>query len=286
MTVAADRLHLSQSAVSNAISRLNTALGMILFVKNNRAIAPSRQAVALYKDVKCCLQKISSTLKQEIHFDPASSERTFRIATSNYGEIVLFTKLVSHLEHCAPNIKVIREFIATENLSQCLHIDQLDLGLFFDRPNETGIHKEFLCRDPLVLITGPQHSLLPDKLTIDDIKGLDFVSLKNECNNFDFVLPTLNDHPDYLTPRFTVATMWSMFFIVSTTKLAAITPLLYAKTLENHLPIKVHYLTEVEQIKLNLYWRDIETQDAGHKWLRELIKDLFVDNPCQPRPLF
>ena len=278
ITLAAKQLHLSQPAVSNAINRLNSALNMTLFVKNSRFIAPTRQADALYFDIKCCLQKITSTLSQQSHFDPATSERTFRVATSNYGEIALFTKLASHLERYAPKIKIIREFFPIDNFGQYLQNGQLDLGLFFDRPVEKGIHKEFLFNDPLVLITGLQQPPLPDNLTIDDIVKLDFISFKNECNNFDFLFSVFNNHPDYRAPRFTVATMWSVFFIVSTTTLVAVSPLLYAKTLEKHLPIKIHPLTDVEKIELNLYWRDIETQDPGHKWLRELIKDMFINN--------
>lgn len=278
ITLAAKQLHLSQPAVSNAIKRLNSALDMTLFVKQNRTITSSRQADALYIDIKCCLQKIELTLCQQSHFDPATSNRTFRIATSNYGEIVLFTKLVAHLERCAPNIKIIREFLPIDDFSHYLQNGQLDLGLFFDRPVEKGIHKEFLCNDSLVLITGSQHPSLQDNLTIDDIIKLDFISLKNECNNFDFLLSAFNNHPDYLAPRFTVATMWSMFFVVSTTALAAVSPLLYAKTLEKHLPIKVSQLADIEKMELSLYWRDIETQDTGHKWLRELIKDMFINN--------
>jgi len=278
ITLAAKQLHLSQPAVSNAITRLNSTLNMTLFVKNSRFIAPTRQADALYVEVKCCLQKIAFILSQQSHFDPATSERTFRIATTNYGEIALFTKLVSHLERYAPKIKIIREFFEINNFSQSLQNGQLDLGLFVDRPAEKGIHKEFLFSDSLVLITGPQHSPLPDNLTINDIIKLDFISFKNECTNFDFLFSVFNNHPDYHTPRFTVATMWSVFFTVSTTTLVAVSPLLYAKTLEKHLPIKIHTLTDVEKIDLNLYWRDIETQDSGHKWLRELIKNIFINN--------
>ncbi|MDD5410310.1 MAG: LysR family transcriptional regulator [Methylobacter sp.] len=277
ITLAAKQLHLSQPAVSNAITRLNNALNMTLFVKNSRFIVPTRQADALYLDIKCCLQKITSTLSQRSHFDPATSERTFRIATSNYGEIALFTKLVPHLQRVAPNIKIIRDFFPINDFSQYLQNGQLDLGLFFDRPVEKGIHKEFLFNDPLVLITGPKQPPLPDILTIDDIIKLDFISFKNECNNLDFLFSIFSNHPDYRAPRFTVATMWSVFFIVSTTTLVAVSPLLYAKTLEQHLPIKVHYLADVEEIELSLYWRDIETQDLGHKWLRELIKDMFIN---------
>ncbi|MCK9621612.1 MAG: LysR family transcriptional regulator [Methylobacter sp.] len=278
ITLAAKQLHLSQPAVSNAITRLNSTLNMTLFVKNSRFIAPTRQADALYVEVKCCLQKIAFILSQQSHFDPATSERTFRIATTNYGEIALFTKLVSHLERYAPKIKIIREFFEINNFSQSLQNGQLDLGLFVDRPAEKGIHKEFLFSDSLVLITGPQHSPLPDNLTINDIIKLDFISFKNECTNFDFLFSVFNNHPDYHAPRFTVATMWSVFFTVSTTTLVAVSPLLYAKTLEKHLPIKIHTLTDVEKIDLNLYWRDIETQDSGHKWLRELIKNIFINN--------
>ncbi len=277
VTLAAKQLYLSQSAVSNAIARLNSTLNMILFVKNSRFIAPTRQADALYIDIKCCLQKITSTLSQQIHFDPATSARTFRIATSNYGEIALFSKLIPHLQRVAPNIRFVHEFYSSDDFCKYLQNGQLDLGLFFDRPVEQGIYKEFLFNDELVLITGPEHSPLPDDLAIDDIIKLDFISLKSNYNNFDFLFSVLNDYPDYRTPRFIVATMWSMCFIVSTTKLAGICPLLYAKTLENSLPIKVNHLADVEKIELSLYWREIETQDAGHKWLRELIKDMFVN---------
>lgn len=215
---------------------------------------------------------------QQSQFDPATSERTFRIATSNFGEIVLFTKLIPHFKRCAPNIKIICEFFPINDFNQHLQNGQLDLGLFIDRPIEKGIHKEFLFNDSLVLITGAQHPPLPTNLAIDDIIKLDFISLKNECNNFDFLLSIYNNHPDYRAPRFTVATMWTMFFIVSTTKLAAVSPLLYAKILEKPLPIKIHHLPDVEKIELNLYWRDIDTQDPCHKWLRELIKDMFINN--------
>jgi DNA-binding transcriptional LysR family regulator len=273
ITLAAKQLHLSQPAVSNAITRLNNALDMVLFIKSSRFIVPTRQADALYLDIKCCLQKITSTLSQQSHFDPATSERTFRIATSNYGEIALFTKLVPHLQRVAPNIKIVREFFPINDFSQYLQKGELDLVLCLDYPVEKGIHKEFLFNDSLVLITGPQHLPLPDNLTIDDIIKLDFISFKHECNTFDL----FNNYPDFRSPRFTVTSMWSVFSIVSTTTLAAVCPYFYANILEKFLPIKVQRIADVEKIVLNLYWRDIETQDLGHQWLRELIKDMCID---------
>lgn len=278
ITIAAKQLHLSQPAVSNAITRLNHTLGMVLFVKNSRFIAPTRQADALYLDIKCCLQKITSTLSQQIHFDPETSERTFRVAISNYGEIGLFSKLIPHLLNVAPNIKLVHEICPAESFCQYLQNGQLDIGLFFDRPVEKDIQKEFLYSDSLVLITGPQHPPLLDNLAIDDIVKLDFISLENEFNNLDFSFSEFYNHPKYCDPRFTVATMWSMFFIVSITTLVAVSPLSYAKKLEKHLPIKVHTLTDVEEIELNLYWRNVETEDPGHKWLRQVIKEMFTNN--------
>jgi len=280
ITLAAKQLHLSQPAVSNAIRRLNSVLNMTLFVKNSRFIGPTPQADALYADVKCCLEKIESALSQQSHFNPATSERTFRIATSNYGEIFLFTKLVPYLQRYAPNIKIIREFSPTDDFSRHLQNGQLDFGLFFDRPVEKDMHKECLGYDSLVLITGPQHPPLPDGLMFDDIAGLDFISFKNECNNYDFLFSAFIDRPNYPHPRFSVATMWSAYFIVSTTTLAAISPLLYAQILKKHLPIKVHALTDVKKIELSLYWhdRDLVAQDAGHQWLKESIKEMFAQD--------
>ncbi|TAL44494.1 MAG: hypothetical protein EPN89_13875 [Methylovulum sp.] len=74
--------------------------------------------------------------------------------------------------------------------------------------------------------------------------------------------------------------MWSAYFIVSTTTLAAISPLLYVQILKKHLPIKVHALADVKKIELSLYWRDrdLVAQDAGHQWLKESIKEMFAQD--------
>ncbi|MDD5275535.1 MAG: LysR family transcriptional regulator [Methylovulum sp.] len=282
ITLAAEELHLSQPAVSNAIKRLNSVLKTTLFIKNSRYIEPTHQADALYVDVKCCLDRIESAIAEQSDFDPEISDRTFHIATTNYGEILFFTVLIPYLQRHAPNIKIIKAPL-TDDFSQSLRNGQIDCCLFYDHAIDNGIQKEFLCSDPLVLVTGLQHASLPDELTFDDMAELDFISFNNEYDDFNLVFSSFKHTAHFPVPRFRVATMWTAFFIVSTSELVLVTPLLYAKLLEKHLPIKIHTLTNVENIEMNLYWGDSMAQDAGHQWFRALIKELFLTDKNQLR---
>ncbi len=275
ITLAAEELHLSQPAVSNAIKRLNSVLKTTLFIKNSRYIEPTHQADALYADVKCCLDKIESAIAQRSDFDPEISGRTFHVATTSYCEILFFTVLIPYLRRYAPNIKIIKAPL-TDDFSQNLRNGQIDCCLFYDHPIDNGIQKEFLCSDPLVLVTGLQHTSLPDELTFDDMAELDFISFNNECDDFNLVFSSKHT-AHFPVPRFRVATMWTAFFIVSTTELVLVSPLVYAKLLEKHLPIKIHALINVSNIGMSLYWGDAMAQDAGNQWFRALIKELFLN---------
>ncbi|PKM13220.1 MAG: hypothetical protein CVV13_02255 [Gammaproteobacteria bacterium HGW-Gammaproteobacteria-3] len=273
ITLAAQQLHLTQSAVSNAITRLNNTLELKLFIKDSRSITPSRQADSLYDNIKCCLQKIESSLAQQIHFDPATSDYTFRIATTHYGELALFPKLIAHLQQHAPNIKVVRTLPPkNDDVDKELQSGIIDLALVADRKITTETHSETVCGDTMVLISGPQHPPLPDKLTLEAIIGLDLI-----CSGYEHepLLNALKQNPNFHPPRYTLTTMWSTFYIVSTSKLVALAPLRLVHILENYLPIKTHYLpAPLNAIKLNLYWRHVDTTDPGHAWLRALIKSI------------
>ncbi|MGR9117371.1 MAG: LysR substrate-binding domain-containing protein [Gammaproteobacteria bacterium] len=286
ITRAAAQLHLSQPAVSNAITRLNNTLKLTLFVKNSRNINPTLQADKLYKDIKSCLQKIESSLSQQIHFDPATSERTFRVATTNYGELALFPKLIPYLQKHAPNIRIVREFFPKSGFSKHLQTGKLDLALFLDRPVEKEIRKEFIINDTLVLITGPQHRPLPDNLALDDVVDLDIIGFGSEYDEYDPLMNMLKQHPGYRPPRFTLATMWSAFYMVSGSNLVAVAPSLLTRILEKQMQLRVHRLKDIPNtINLNLYWRDTDTKDPAHIWFRNLIKSIFTqdaDASAQP----
>ncbi len=275
ITKAAEELHLSQPAVSNAITRLNNTLNLTLFVKNSRNITPTVQAENLYLDIKSCLQKIKSSLTQQITFDPADSDRTFRIATTNYGEYVLFPKVIHHLQQTAPNINVVHEAFPKSGFNDFLRNAKFDLVVFPDCQVEKGICKEPIVVDSLVLISGPNHSSLPERLDVGAAAKLNFISFGSEFDDFNPVINEIKKHPNFRPSRLTLSTLQCAFQMVSATDMVAVAPLSVVRFFQKQLALNFHRLDSLsDQMTFNLYWRDADSADPGHAWFREFIKNL------------
>lgn len=95
ITRAAERLSLTPSAVSSALSRLRDYFDDELLVQVGRKMEPTPRAEGLHDAVRDVLVRIDSTIAAQPRFDPATSERTFRIFLSDYSQFVLAPHLLA-----------------------------------------------------------------------------------------------------------------------------------------------------------------------------------------------
>ncbi|RMF18553.1 MAG: LysR family transcriptional regulator, partial [Gammaproteobacteria bacterium] len=77
---AAEVLHLTQPAVSRALSRLREALDDDLFVRQGREMVPTPRARQLIGPVRQALSMLQTGIGESRVFDPARLNRTFRIS--------------------------------------------------------------------------------------------------------------------------------------------------------------------------------------------------------------
>lgn len=103
---AADRLNLSQSAMSSALSRLRDYFQDELLISVGRRMEPTALALSLEPSVREILQRIRTTLQARPTFDPATAQRRFRIMTSDYLVEVLLANVVRELATTAPGIQL------------------------------------------------------------------------------------------------------------------------------------------------------------------------------------
>lgn len=94
MTRAADRLAMSQPAVSNAVARLRGALGDELFVPGRRGAAVTPMAEEVYPRVKAALDAVRHGLGETREFVPKESDRRFSIGLL-YGPGLAYAKAVA-----------------------------------------------------------------------------------------------------------------------------------------------------------------------------------------------
>lgn len=86
-TLAARRLNLTQSAVSNALARLREALGDPLFVRSGRGLVPTPAAQAMAPQVSEALRRFESLLGADRGFEPAQCTRRFTLSCTDDQEL-------------------------------------------------------------------------------------------------------------------------------------------------------------------------------------------------------
>ncbi len=164
VTRAAERLHLSQPAVSHALARLRDVLDDPLLVRQGGTLVPTARALELATPLAEALAQVQALLAPN-QFDPASAKRRFRVAMSDYSAAIFLPSLVRTLRREAPGIDLQIVQTSREGMVDGILNGDLDLaaGVFPDIPGElrtTALFDEhYTC-----LI---DRDSLPDNATLD-----------------------------------------------------------------------------------------------------------------------
>lgn len=137
VTRAAERLHLSQPAVSHALARLRDLLGDPLLVRAGAGLVPTARALELAAPLAETLAQVQSLLAPNT-FDPSSARRAFRLAMSDYGAAIILPGLIRTLRKEAPGIDLQISHASREGMVEGLLNGDIDLaaGVLPELPGE------------------------------------------------------------------------------------------------------------------------------------------------------
>ena len=103
---AAERLHLSQPATSAALRRLRAWFGDPLLSPHGKRLMLTPYALRLRPQLTQLLAGIDAFASQPALFDPATAQRRFRIAMSDYLANVVLGSLINAIAGIAPGIEL------------------------------------------------------------------------------------------------------------------------------------------------------------------------------------
>jgi len=106
VTRAAERLGMTQPALSNALARLRLMLNDQLFIRERYGIQPTAIALELAPGISDALESLDDAVLGQQVFDPGSAKQLFTIAPNGYVEFVIVPALVAKLAQVAPGIKL------------------------------------------------------------------------------------------------------------------------------------------------------------------------------------
>lgn len=104
VTLTAERLNKTPSAVSHALGRLRDQLDDPLLVNAGGAMQPSPFALRLIDDLRPILRTISRIVRPPLPFVPAESHRVFRVSTPAIPKLI--SKIARRINGEAPNVGI------------------------------------------------------------------------------------------------------------------------------------------------------------------------------------
>ena len=97
LTRVGEKLFITQSTVSAALSRLRDLFDDPLLIRNGRQMEPTPRALHIFEEVRPAMDVISAAVSRAKAFDPASSCNVFRQGLSDDAEFGLFPPLLNAL---------------------------------------------------------------------------------------------------------------------------------------------------------------------------------------------
>lgn len=151
VSLAADRICLSQSATSSALGRLRDYFADDLLVQKGRQMVLTARAEGLVDPVRAVLEQIRSTIAVPPPFDPATSDRTIRIMASDYITEVLLAAAMTDLQQKAPGMRFEIQSL-TEVLLDSLERGAIDLLITIDYAISADHPSQILFEDDYVVV--------------------------------------------------------------------------------------------------------------------------------------
>jgi DNA-binding transcriptional LysR family regulator len=284
VTRAASRVGLTQPAASHALARLRDLFKDALFVRTPRGMAPTALAVEAAGPIRSALDQIRDVLMSEQAFDPARSDRIFTIGLSDYAAFLLLPGLLERVETTAPNVRlVVRN---TSHVSGLSMIDAGDVELIIGNFPDPLQHmsEDFLCEEEFVCAGRRDHPDLTDNLDTESYLGLRHlhVSLKGEPQGYiDDIIRTRGFHRNIVV---TVGHFLIAPFLLASTDFIATEPRRILEPLGRLLKLKLmRPPVDIPPFKVSQIWHKRFDTDQGHKWLRNLTREICVALNTQTR---
>lgn len=272
---AADRIGMSQPAMSNALARLRAALNDPLFERRGNGMEPTARARQLVNPVRQALDVLQAGLATGSSFDFRTAQHTFSVATEDFGEVVIMPRLMNWLSNVAPSIQV---RIASERAAAGINETRrgkLDLALDYIPVEDEQLAVEQLIAETRVCVARSDHPRLVEGMTLETYLSLRHIVLNRQIPGGAVVSRELARRSLVRQIAMEVPHYLSMPVILLQTDLVATMPRRVAQVIAENYALKMVKLPlDVPDMPIYMSWNKAQTSDPAHRWFRESIRAL------------
>lgn len=268
VTRAADRLGLSQPAVSGMLARLRDTFDDPLFLRTQRGILPTARTDALADPLRRALAELAAVL-QPVAFDPATAQGTVRIAATDYAQAAVVLPLLQILRSEAPGLRVAVQPVDVGAFADQLEAGRLDLALVTPEMAPDTLRARRLFDEDYICILREGHPAA-DALDLDRFCELDHAIMSHDGTRFlgatDRALDRLG------RSRRVVASLPSFLVLIDLVRRSD-TIALVPRRLADEAPgvVRRPAPLAVEGFTKIAVWHERSHHDPAHEWVRKRL---------------
>lgn len=283
LTRAANRLAMTQPAVSNALRRLRDALNDELLIRTAHGVKPTPRAETLWPAVRRALAELEEAVMPDQEFDVSKAQQTFRMAMADATAALWLPSLVRSIEREAPGIKVRMMPLTTREPRPMLLRGDIDLAVGFfpgvvaqlaggQGTMVSPIRHEQLYSGQYVCVMRKDHPLAKSELTVDAYCSANHLLVSFSGRAHGLVDEALAQMGRERRILLTVNQFFTAGRVVATSDLVTVLPRhLVASTGMTGALITKELPFSLPQVHIDMLWHERDTRNPAHTWLREHI---------------
>jgi DNA-binding transcriptional LysR family regulator len=281
VTEAGARLHMSQSAVSNALKRLRMHLNDPVFVRSPQGMMPTTLAIKLIGPVQQSLSGLSLALEQTKDFDPLSANVHFKIAMNDVAQLTLMPGLVAAAGKRCPGVTFETIEVSPDNCRQLLGDRKIDLAMGTWELQGAGVYQQKLFEEGHAVLLRVEHPLKAEQLDLDAYLCAEHIAYRPSGTSYDSFQIALARVDAAMRRKVVISTAHCLGLssIVANSDFLFSGPRRLLKAMATNRPdLRVASLPfEVPPISIKQFWHERQHADPSHVWLRRLVFELFSD---------
>jgi DNA-binding transcriptional LysR family regulator len=273
---AAERVNLSQPAMSLALKRLRETFGDALLVRTPSGMVPTSRARELIGPVRELLRQSQELLKQRDPFDPTTATGPFVLISTDFVSMTLMPPLVRRIQQLAPRAQLVARSANPEQLKHWFETGQVDIGVGYcvNPPGELRIRPAF--EEQLVCIAREGHGSIQGSLTLEQFTATRQVQIRPGDLRYAVLLDNALSALG-LTARIGVVVYDFIVApeVVASSDMIAVVPERMAHKFARSAGLQILPLpVEIPPLTFSMIWHERTHREPVYQWLREIVLEL------------
>jgi len=177
-SLAAEKLGVTQPAVSLQVRALEKRLGAQLLDRSGRRVEPTESGLKLYRSAQRLLALEEEIVNELAEDATGELDGTFEIGASTGPGGVVLAQILCQFAEVHQTLHIALSVFDTQTVVERVADRTLQLGVVGAAPRHRGVEYEPFFKDTVVLACPPGHPFAGRTVTLDDVRGEQLIMMQ------------------------------------------------------------------------------------------------------------